>query len=77
MRRVEIPKSSGGVRNLGIPTIVDRIIQEAVVQVLTPIVEPYFSEYSYGFIPGRKAQQAVMNSGKTKRGGKHDHIKIQ
>ena len=58
--RVEIPKPSGGTRNLGIPSVVDRIIEQAIVQVLTPIVEPYFSEYSYGFRPKRSAQQAVL-----------------
>ena len=60
VKRVEIPKPNGGVRNLGIPTVVDRIIEQAVVQKLTPIVEPHFSEYSYGFRPGRSAQQAVI-----------------
>ena len=59
VRRVEIPKPSGGTRNLGIPSVVDRIIEQAIVQKMTPIVEPYFSEYSYGFRPGRRAQQAV------------------
>lgn len=49
VRRVEIPKPDGGVRNLGVPTVVDRIIEQAIVQRLTPIVEPHFSEYSYGF----------------------------
>lgn len=58
--RVEIPKPNGGVRNLGIPTVMDRIIEQAIVQVITPIVEPYFSEYSYGFRPNRRAQQAVI-----------------
>jgi RNA-directed DNA polymerase len=58
--RVEIPKPEGGVRKLGIPTVVDRIIEQAIVQVITPKVEPYFSEYSYGFRPGRRAQQAIM-----------------
>ena len=58
--RVEIPKANGGVRKLGIPTIVDRIIEQAIVQIITPIVEPHFSEYSYGFRPKRRAQQAIV-----------------
>ena len=58
--RVEIPKPNGGVRKLGIPSVVDRIIEQAIVQKLTPIVEPYFSEYSYGFRPQRRAQQAII-----------------
>ena len=58
--RVEIPKPSGGVRKLGIPSVVDRIIEQAIVQVITPMVEPTFSDNSYGFRPGRRAQQAVI-----------------
>ena len=58
--RVEIPKPNGGVRKLGIPTVMDRVIEQAIVQVLNPICEPYFSEYSYGFRPGRCAQQAIV-----------------
>ncbi|MCQ5031393.1 reverse transcriptase domain-containing protein, partial [Flavonifractor sp. DFI.6.63] len=54
------PKPNGGVRNLGIPTVVDRIIEQAITQVLTPIFEPQFSEHSYGFRPGRRAQQAIV-----------------
>jgi len=59
VRKVEIPKPQGGVRTLGIPTVVDRRIQQALHQVMQPLFEPEFSESSYGFRPGRNAQQAV------------------
>jgi RNA-directed DNA polymerase len=63
VRRVEIPKPGGkGVRLLGIPTVVDRLIQQAVLQVLDPIFDPEFSESSYGFRPGRSAHQAVLKA---------------
>lgn len=59
VRRVEIPKPDGGVRLLGIPNVVDRLIQQAILQVLTPIFDPAFSEQSFGFRPGRSAHDAV------------------
>lgn len=59
VRKVEIPKPQGGVRTLGIPTVLDRLIQQALHQVMQPLFEPEFSESSYGFRPGRNAQQAV------------------
>ncbi len=58
--RVEIPKPNGGVRKLGIPTVVDRMIEQAITQVLTPVFEPLFSENSYGFRPQRRCEQAIM-----------------
>ena len=59
VKQVEIPKPKGGVRNLGIPTVTDRIIQQAIAQVLTPIYEQEFSEFSYGFRPRRSAKMAL------------------
>ncbi len=62
VRRVEIPKPDGGVRLLGVPTVIDRMVQQALVQVLQPIFDPAFSESSYGFRPGRSAQQAMKKA---------------
>jgi len=62
VRRVEIPKSDGGVRLLGVPTVIDRMVQQAIVQVLQPIFERAFSNSSYGFRPNRNAQQAIKRA---------------
>ena len=70
VKRVEIPKPSGDTRMLGIPTVQDRLIQQLLLQVLTPIFDPMSSEHSYGFRPGRSAQDAVRAAQQYAQGGK-------
>ncbi|MDX1410267.1 MAG: reverse transcriptase domain-containing protein, partial [Saprospiraceae bacterium] len=70
VRRVEIPKPGGGTRALGVPTVLDRLIQQAVLQKLSPLFDPEFSEHSYGFRPGRSAQQAVLQARRYQQAGK-------
>lgn len=62
VRKAEIPKPNGGVRMLGIPTVKDRLVQQAIYQELSHYYEPYFSEHSYGFRPGRNAGQAILQA---------------
>ena len=62
VRRVEIPKPDGGIRKLGVPCVVDRLIQQALLQVLQKRWDPTFSKHSYGFRPGRSAHQAVTQA---------------
>ena len=70
VRRVEIPKPGGGVRKLGIPTVIDRLIQQAICQILSPIFDPGFSNSSYGFRPGRNAHDAIRAAREHQQGGK-------
>ena len=70
VKRVEIPKPGGGVRLLGIPTVRDRFIQQAVLQVLQPAIDPTFSESSYGFRPGRSAHQAIGQAQRNVQSGR-------
>jgi group II intron reverse transcriptase/maturase len=70
VRAVDIPKPSGGKRTLGVPTVVDRLVQQALHQVLQPLFEPTFSHGSFGFRPGRNAQQAVSRAQTYIRAGK-------
>ena len=67
VRRKEIPKPDGGVRKLGIPTVKDRIVQQVIAQQLMPLYEPKFSEGSYGYRPGRSAQDAIFKIQQGKR----------
>jgi group II intron reverse transcriptase/maturase len=62
VQRVEMPKPGGGVRNLGVPTVIDRMVQQAVAQVIVPIYEKVFSDHSYGFRPGRSAHDAIREA---------------
>jgi RNA-directed DNA polymerase len=68
--KVEIPKPDGGIRTLGIPTVVDRLIQQALNQQLTPLYDPHFSESSYGYRPGRSAHQALQAARRHVAGGR-------
>ncbi|NOR79379.1 MAG: group II intron reverse transcriptase/maturase [Methyloprofundus sp.] len=69
VKRVEIPKSNGGIRLLGIPSVNDRVIQQAITQVLQPIIDPDFSEHSHGFRPNRSAHHAVKSVQRGIKGG--------
>lgn len=70
VRRAEIPKSGGGVRQLGIPTVLDRLIQQMILQVLSPRIDPTFSAWSFGFRPGRSGQDAVLAAHEMIRSGR-------
>ena len=64
VKRVSIPKENGSMRNLGIPVVRDRIVQQAILQIIEPLVDPYFSKYSFGFRKGRSAHDAIKQAEK-------------
>jgi len=70
VKRVEIPKPDGGIRKLGIPTVLDRLIQQGIYQILSPIFEPAFSRSSFGFRSGKSAQQAIIQAKEYQTGGR-------
>ena len=70
VRGVQIPKPGGGMRQLGIPTVIDRLVQQAILQVLNPLLDPTFSASSYGFRPGRGAHDALKKAREYVAGGR-------
>lgn len=76
VKRVDIPKPGKGVRQLGIPTVIDRLVQQAILQVLTPIIDPQFSNSSFGFRPGRSAHQAIHQAKEYVKDGREIVIDI-
>lgn len=71
VKRVEIKKPGGGIRKLGVPTILDRVLQQAALQILSPLFEPHFSAHSYGFRPGHSAGEAITQAQKYQSEGKN------